>query len=169
MTIDLSSFPHHPCLSIRKATIADIPAVVALLSDDMLGQMREHPLGAEHPSYERAFQFINERDDYYLAVIEQKNTGTIIATMQLVILCAMGFQGATRLIIEGVRVSSTERGMGIGKWMMDWAKHYALTSGCAFIELTTHLDRIDAKRFYEKQGFKQVRAGMKWDPNHQKP
>ncbi len=47
--------------SVRKARVADLPAIVAMLADDVLGQTREDAGPPPHPAYAEAFAAI-ERD-----------------------------------------------------------------------------------------------------------
>jgi ribosomal protein S18 acetylase RimI-like enzyme len=85
----------------------------------------------------------------------------IIGTCHLTILPSLTYQGSTRLQIEAVRVARSYRGQKIGEWMMKQAFDYARESGARIVQLTTNKERIQAKRFYEKLGFKASHEGMK--------
>ena len=51
----------------RRATAADVPAIVALLADDVLGAARERP---GDPAYDAAFAAIEADANQFLAVVE---------------------------------------------------------------------------------------------------
>jgi len=50
-------------------------------------------------------------------------------------------------------VDSEYRGCRIGSRMMERLKQYSLENDCVTIELYTALYRVDAHRFYEREGF----------------
>jgi ribosomal protein S18 acetylase RimI-like enzyme len=69
-------------------------------------------------------------------------------------------QGASRGLIEDVRVASDCRSRGIGEQLVQWAVAEARSSGCKLVELLTHHTRVDAQRFYERLGFARSHVGM---------
>jgi GNAT superfamily N-acetyltransferase len=60
-----------------------------------------------------------------------------------------------------VRVDSRRRGEGLGSELVDWIVADARRRGCARVELTSNARRADARRFYERRGFKASHVGMK--------
>lgn len=66
-------------IRFREAGQADVAAVVALLTDDMLGQGRE---GAEPALYEAAFARMRNEGNNHLIVGEDE-AGRIVATYQV--------------------------------------------------------------------------------------
>jgi len=70
--------------------------------------------------------------------------------------------GSTRLQIEAVHVAEAYRGEKIGAWMMNAAKEFAKSNGATLLQLTTNKQRIRAKQFYERWGFKATHEGMKY-------
>src|SRR5690606_19504497 len=62
----------------RRATAADVPAIVALLADDVLGAAREKP---GDPGYAAAFEAIEADPNQLLAVAEEG--GRIVGCLQL--------------------------------------------------------------------------------------
>ena len=60
-----------------------------------------------------------------------------------------------------MRVAAERRGQGIGQQMMAWAIQRARQKGCRLVQLTTHAERKDAHRFYERLGFTANYIGMK--------
>ena len=69
-------------------------------------------------------------------------------------------QGASRGLIEDVRVASHCRSRGIGEQLVQWAMSEARGRGCKLVELLTHHTRVDAQRFYERLGFARSHVGM---------
>jgi GNAT superfamily N-acetyltransferase len=142
---------------IRRAVEADIPEIVGLLADDSLGAARES-LDDLTP-YIDAFRRIDSDPNQYLAVMERSHV--IIGTLQLSFISGLSRQGATRAQIEGVRISSLERGGGLGAKFIQWATDEARSRGCVLVQLTSDLSRTDAHRFYLNLGFEQTHAGFK--------
>ena len=70
-----------PDLIFRRATEADVPMIIGLLADDVLGAARE-AIGAEsYPHYLNAFRAIDEDPNQFLLVVDD---GTkIVGTLQL--------------------------------------------------------------------------------------
>lgn len=67
--------------------------------------------------------------------------------------------GPTAEILEFI-VGPTVRGGGIGTRMFSCAREVAEQEGCEQIELSSRLTRIDAHRFYERQGMVKTHAGL---------
>ena len=143
----------------RRAIIADLPEILHLLIDDELGEKRELNTLQEDCSYLMAFEKISSDPSHYLMVVLAENK--IIGTCHLTILPSLTYQGSTRLQVEAVRVARSYRGQKIGEWMMKQAFAYAREQGANIVQLTTNKERIQAKRFYEKLGFKASHEGMK--------
>src|SRR5688572_27870997 len=104
-------------LMIRPAVRADVSAIVAMLADDMLGATRETP--HDLTPYLAAFARIDADPNQVLAVAEQRRA--LVGTLQLTYVPGLSRRGATRAIIEGVRVATAVRGGGIGQRMVEWA------------------------------------------------
>lgn len=148
-------------LIFRQAGRADLGEIVRLLADDHLGQGRERYVEPLPEGYAAAFQAITQDPNNELIVVEQD--GAILGTMQLTFIPSLSFQGSRRMQIESVRVDAPYRGQGIGQKMMAWAIERARERGCRFVQLTTHKDRPDAHRFYDRLGFVASHKGMKLD------
>jgi len=143
----------------RIATIDDLPSIVKMLGDDFLGQQREDLSQPLNENYLKAFREIEADPNNELIVAELD--GKIIGTLQLVVTPSLSYKGSKRSIVESVRVDSAFRGRGIGREMMLWAIERAKEKGCTSMHLTSHKDREDAHRFYEKLGFAKSHVGMK--------
>ena len=146
-------------VTFRRATRADLPAVVAMLADDMLGQAREVVSEPLDPRYLAGFAAIEANGQDMLAVAEQD--GRVVGCLQLTFLPGISHLGAWRGQVEGVRVASGVRGSGIGRQMLEWAIGQCRARGCASVQLTTNEARTDAQRFYKSLGFAASHVGMK--------
>jgi GNAT superfamily N-acetyltransferase len=144
-------------VQFRRATEADLPVVVAMLADDVLGATRESP--DDLAPYLAAFKAIDADPNQFL--VSAVRDGEVVGTMQLTFLPGLSRKGATRAQIEGVRVRSTERGTGLGSQLMVWAIDQARERGCNLVQLTSDTARADAHRFYEQLGFTASHLGFK--------
>jgi ribosomal protein S18 acetylase RimI-like enzyme len=145
-------------VSIRPARRDDVATIIAMLADDHLGQARErleHPL--PQPYYE-AFERLSRDANIALVVAEEGDR--VVGCLQLCILPGLSSQGASRGLIEDVRVASSCRSRGIGEQLVQWAVAEARARGCRLVELLTHHTRVDAQRFYERLGFARSHVGM---------
>lgn len=146
-------------LSFRQAERADVPGIVGLLADDMLGASRESDDGAIADCYWSAFDTIEQAPNVEQWVVERD--GRMIGCFQLMFLPGLSLGGSLRAQIESVRIASELRGQGVGATVMEWAIDRARDKGCAVVQLTTNKQRQDAHRFYERLGFKATHEGMK--------
>ncbi|UYY78278.1 GNAT family N-acetyltransferase [Sphingomonas sp. R1] len=143
----------------RDATLADLPAIVAMLDDDELSRGREDASLPLDPRYEMAFADLDSDPNQRLIVAERD--GAVIGTMQLSFLPGIAFRGAWRGQIEAVRIAASERGQGLGQQMIEWAVAQCRARGCRMVQLTSMRDRVDAHRFYEKLGWTRSHFGFK--------
>lgn len=139
----------------RPAVRADVPAIVGLLADDMIGAGRE----GESDAYWTAFDAIAADPRNHLVVADID--GEIAGTLQLTYIPGLSRMGAERAQIEAVRVSAAHRGRGLGREMIGWAIGEARVRGCAMVQLTSDKRRADAIRFYESLGFERTHEGLK--------
>jgi GNAT superfamily N-acetyltransferase len=144
----------------RTAFKKDVPALVAMLANDSLGQWRENIPDPLPEQYYTAFQIIDNDPNQELIVVENDD-GAIIGTMQLSFIQYLTYQGGMRMQIEGVRVRNDQRGKGIGEKIFAWAIDRAKEKGAHLVQLTSDKRRADAIRFYEKLGFVASHEGMK--------
>jgi ribosomal protein S18 acetylase RimI-like enzyme len=146
-------------ITIRRARREDIGVIVRMLADDPLGGARERLEDPLPPSYFRAFERV-DRDQNIQLVVAEDNDGAVIGCLQLCILPGLSSQGASRGLIEDVRVASHCRSRGIGERLVRWAVTEAREKGCKLVELLTHNTRVDAQRFYVRLGFQPSHVGM---------
>lgn len=144
---------------VRVATKADLPAIVRLLADDVLGATREQYGEPLPDAYRQAFAAMqaNTGNEILVATIADE----VVGCLQLTIIPGLSRMGATRAQIEGVRVARTHRGGGLGDLLVRDAIARARHARCALVQLTTDARREDAHRFYERLGFTATHVGMK--------
>jgi len=145
-------------VTIRRARRDDVGTIVTMLADDPLGRGRERLEDPLPPSYFRAFEALEQSPDIQLVVAE--DGGAVVGCLQLCILPGLSSQGASRGLIEDVRVATHCRSRGIGEQMVQWAVADARAKGCKLVELLTHNTRVDAQRFYARLGFQPSHVGM---------
>jgi GNAT superfamily N-acetyltransferase len=151
--------PPPDSIIVRSARRAEIPAIVALLADDPLGQTREETAGPLPDAYWQAFDDIAAQSGNHLLVAER--SAAIIGCLQLTIIPGLSRRGMKRGLIEAVRVAGASRGLGIGELLIRHAIEIARSAGCGLVQLTTDKSRPDAHRFYERLGFVASHVGMK--------
>lgn len=148
-------------IELRAARRSEVPAIVRLLADDLLGQLREDVGAGEtiDDSYWRAFDAISA-DPRQLLVVAVR-AGEVVGTLQLSFIPYLTFKGGERAQIKGVRVAAPERGNGVGRRMIDWSITEARMRGCHLVQLTTSRERHRARHFYGSLGFAVTHDGMK--------
>lgn len=145
---------------VRQARPDDLPALVGLLADDMLGRQREEP-SHDHAGlepYRLALDQISADPQQFLAVLQQNDE--IVGTCQLTFTPGLSRRGALRLTIEAVRLRADLRGQGLGAAMIDWAIGRARDRGATLVQLTTDHARTKALHFYEGLGFTASHHGL---------
>lgn len=143
--------------TVERAAAQDVPRIVELLRADQLGAHREQD--PDDPRYRAAFDDIAADPRQLLTVLVHR--GAVIGTMQLTTIPGLSRLGATRVLIEAVRVDAAHRGGGLGTRYVRWAVEHARAQGAALVQLTTDRRRADAHRFYERLGFEASHVGMK--------
>jgi ribosomal protein S18 acetylase RimI-like enzyme len=146
-------------VTIRRARRDDVGIIVKMLADDPLGSARERIEDPLPQSYLTAFETL-DRDPNIELIVAADGEGAVVGCLQLCILPGLSSQGASRGLIEDVRVARHCRSRGIGEQMVQWAVAQARAKGCILVELLTHHTRVDAQRFYERLGFQLSHVGM---------
>ncbi len=146
-------------VTIRRARRDDLGIIVAMLADDPLGGARERLEDPLPQPYFQAFEKV-DRDPNIQLVVAVDNEGVVVGCLQLCILPGVSSQGASRGLLEDVRVAGHCRSRGIGEQLVQWAVAEARAKGCKLVELLTHHTRVDAQRFYERLGFARSHVGM---------
>ena len=134
--------------TIRPATAADEAAVLALLEELF------EPPGAFPPGYtwergSEGFRWALARDhaDVLLAV-----DGDAIVGLASVYADIQSIRFGKRCWLQDLVTRKTHRSRGVGQALLAAAGEWARERGCNHLELSSGLGRIDAHRFYEREG-----------------
>lgn len=146
-------------MEFREALFKDLPDIIDLLHNDVLGADREKRSDEMDIRYVKAFERISSETDnsVYVAVKNHK----VVGTFQLTFIQNLTYSGGIRAQIEGVRVHEELRGTGLGQLMINNAIELSKARGAHLVQLTTDKKRPEAIKFYEKLGFVSSHEGMK--------
>lgn len=133
--------------------------MVRLLADDVLGSRRELVQDPVAPAYLRAFDELAGQPGNELLVAVKDDE--VIGCLQLTIITGLSRRGMRRAQFESMRVSAAHRGAKVGELLVMDAIARARAAGCGLVQLTSDVSRTDARRFYERLGFKATHIGMK--------
>lgn len=162
LTLPTSLSAREETITVRRATAEDLDDLVRLMSDDAISASRgDQGNDADRPRYAAAIAAISAdpMNELVVATID----GDVVGTLQLTVIPGLARQGATRLLVEAVRVSSTRRSSGIGAALMTWVMTTAMTAtGSDLVQLTSDAARVDAHRFYTRLGFVDSHVGFKF-------
>ncbi|GAA1851375.1 GNAT family N-acetyltransferase [Myceligenerans crystallogenes] len=143
-------------ITFRDAVRDDLPRIVELIADDAVAAARTGAFGEAHL---RGFEAIQASPDNDLVVAERD--GAVIGCMQLTYLPGISRNGASRLLVEAVRVDRELRGAGVGRALMEHAHARGRARGCTLAQLTSDKQRPDAHRFYLSLGYARSHEGFK--------
>lgn len=143
----------------RDARLADLPAIIGMLAEDMRGAGREDASLPLDQAYVDAFEAIDNSPTNHQLVAEIG--AEVVGCLQITFTPGLSHKGGWRATIEGVRVAAHRRGQGIGDKMLRHAVFLAQLRGCHLVQLTTNKARRDAQRFYARLGFENSHEGFK--------
>jgi GNAT superfamily N-acetyltransferase len=146
-------------ITFRRAVESDLTAIIAMLSDDDLGEAREDPATPVNRCYVEAFAAVAADENQFLAVVSVG--GAVAGCLQISFIPGISRLGMWRGQIEGVRIALSHRGSGLGGAFIRWAVDMCEEKGCGLVQLTSDKKRADAIRFYEALGFVASHEGMK--------
>ena len=150
------SLPDLEQVVVRDATVEDVERVVQLLVG---GSLR----GGEDPSdlspYEAALREMSGSSSS--AVLVAEVDGRVVGMCQLFWFRHIQERGGLSAEIESMHVDESMRGRGIGTVLLDAAVSRAAQLGCYRVQLTSNRSRVDAHRFYERNGFEPSHIGFK--------
>ncbi|HEY9195833.1 MAG TPA: GNAT family N-acetyltransferase [Mucilaginibacter sp.] len=131
-------------MSIRTATIADHPVISNLLTQ----------LG-----YPGSELFLAENMERMLA---QPNSKILVCELDGKVAGFVAFDFLTQLVVKGdfariscFAVDEEARSRGVGRLLEDELTRLAKARNCDRIEVHCHSRRVDAHRFYERQGYQE--------------
>ncbi|RJT23360.1 aminoalkylphosphonate N-acetyltransferase [Buttiauxella izardii] len=130
-------------LEFRRATIADSDAVYALICELKQAEFNRQAFNVG---------FAANLDDhnlcYQLALLNGEVVGMISLHMQFH-LHHVNWVGE----IQELVVMPAARGHGVGSKLLAWAEEQARIAGAELTELSTSAKRLDAHRFYQREGY----------------
>ncbi len=145
-------------MTIRRATPADLPRIVELLTQLSIEADREDPAH----DYGAAFEAIEADPRQTLLVYESPELG-VVGTLALVIVPNLSYRGRPWGVIENVVVDSAARGGKVGEQLVMHAIDLARDAGCYRVGLTSNKLRTDSHRFYRRLGFVDSHEGFKYE------
>lgn len=129
-------------MNIRSATVSDHPVISNLLMQ----------LG-----YPGAESFLPENLERMLS---QPNSHVLVYDLDGQITGLIAFDFLTQLVVKGdfariscFAVDENARGHGVGKALEEYFTNIAIERKCDRIEVHCHSRRVDAHRFYYRQGY----------------
>ena len=134
-----------PDCQLRPATADDAPIVYALICEL---KQAEFDHQAFHAGYLANLQDHNMR--YQLAELDGKIIGMIGLHMQFHLHHARWIGEIQELV-----VMPQARGLKVGSQLLAWAEEIARQAGAELTELSTSVKRVDAHRFYVREGYTQ--------------
>jgi GNAT superfamily N-acetyltransferase len=143
-------------VGVRPAIEADAAAIVGLL----VGGSRE-PAAEDPASPQRYAAAISRIRAEGGEVLVAEVDGAVVGVCQLLDLAHLQHQGGRVAEVESVHVAEDRRSAGIGSRLIEAAVAWASSRGCYRVQLTSHVDRVDAHRFYEANGFAASHVGFK--------
>ncbi len=130
-------------VELRRATLNDANAVYALLCEL---KQKDFDRNAFLEGFAANLQ--NSRFYCQLALGEGQPLGLITLHLQFHLHHVNWIAEIQELV-----VMPQARGLGTGKQLLEWAEDEATRAGAEMIELSTSTGRLDAHRFYEREGY----------------
>lgn len=134
-----------PACELRRATIEDSDAVYALICE-----LKQHAFDHHEFNVGFAANLSDPNLRYQLALLEGDVVGMIGLHLQFH-LHHVNWIGE----IQELVVMPQARGLGVGSQLLAWAETQAREAGAEMTELSTNVTRVDAHRFYQREGYTQ--------------
>ena len=142
---------------IRDACPDDLADVLRLLQEDTIREVSEDL--SDLGPYAAALGEIIKGP--HSTVLVGEVDGEVVATAQVTWLRRLMYAGGLVCQVESLRVASCHRNKGLGAELMRWIIADARRRGCARMELTSNAQRVEARHFYERMGFRASHVGLK--------
>ena len=151
-------------LLIRACRQEDLAAVVRLLDQLSLGLSREDTNPDRLNQYRLSFSDILADPRQTLLVAESGDQkGGIIGTVCVIVVPSLAYRGAPYAIVESMVIDAGVRGQKYGEQLLQHAVEIARDAGCRSVKLTSNKQRLDAHRFYLREGFVADHEGFTLD------
>lgn len=133
-------------IEFRRATLADSDSVYALICELKQAEF-------DRPAFNVGFAANLEEKNlcYQLALMNGEVVGMIGLHMQFHLHHVNWIAEIQELV-----VMPQARGHGVGSRLLAWAEKQARIAGAELTELSTSTGRLDAHRFYQREGYRQT-------------
>jgi GNAT superfamily N-acetyltransferase len=137
---------------IRPAREADLPALVLLLGELFSIEQDFRP----DPERQRRGLVLMLADPRSRMVLVAERDGRVIGmvTGQLVVSTA---EGAPSALVEDMIVEAAERGLGLGRALLETVERWAVEQGATRLQLLADRDNAPARAFYARLGWSETR------------
>jgi N-acetylglutamate synthase-like GNAT family acetyltransferase len=141
-------------VTIRPATEADLPALLALYAE----LHPDDPVLAPSAAA-RTWRDIEAQAGRHVLLAE--SDAVAVGTVDCTTLPNLTRGGRPFMLVENVVVTASRRRSGIGAALLDAAVALARKAGCYKIQLLSRDTRLDAHAFYAARGFRTVAKGYR--------
>jgi len=139
-------------ISIRKATAADVEALVPLLADLFSIEADFRP---DVERQRRGLALLLAAPAQSLVLVAERGGEVVgMVTVQLVVSTAEGAQSG---LLEDMVVAPAARGRGIGRRLLEAAEGWTRERGATRLQLLADRENGPALRFYERMGWRGTR------------
>lgn len=145
-------------VQIRDAEPRDLDAVTRLLAQDTKGPRPSSQRASL--AHAAALSEILADPRQQILVVDHRLDG-VIGVVQVTWIRVIARDGGLYCQVEGIRVDEPHRGHGHGTALTQHIESLAKRHGATRIQLTSHNDRSDAHRFYERAGYEASHVGFK--------
>ena len=151
-------------MTIRRAQVADIPALEKLLKEILLVHHQARPdlFRASGKKFSRQQLEALVPDDSKPIFVYEDEQGKILGHLFIIIENTEGknSQPHKTLFIDDLCVAEDARGQRLGQELFDFARDYAKELGCYNLTLHVWNANEGALRFYKRQGLKEQFTSM---------
>jgi PhnO protein len=133
---------------IRPAALKDQEAVLGLI-EELFAPPGGFPHGYTHERGAQGFRHAIAHQDADILLAE--NAGRIIG-LASVYKDYLSIRDGWRCWLQDLVVTEPARGQGVGSRLLAAAAEWARERGCTHLDLASGLKRLDAHRFYEREG-----------------
>ena len=140
-----------PSLTMDLATPADLPAIIGIYAEDATGGHGDHWSEARAPKYREVMDRLIANPDYELYVV--RVDGQTIGTFLLHFVETLVGHGGRSCVLHSVSIAAAARGKGAGAAILRFCEGRARAFGARKLSLTSGNQRVDAHRFYRREGY----------------
>ncbi|MCX5571044.1 GNAT family N-acetyltransferase [Kaistia nematophila] len=145
-------------ISVRKATEADLPALLALYGQPDFNNGRVTSLEVAQATLARMATY----PDFAAYCVEVE--GEIVGTFSLMVIDNLAHWGMASALVENVVVANGHQGEGIGRAMIQQAFRLAEAKGAYKVALSSNIRSTRAHAFYESLGFEKYGFSFRLEP-----